>query len=573
MALFSISCETCGARLKVRSMQALGEIVGCPKCGSMIQVAAPEGWSPPAIAGVATAEDHAPPADAPNDVQQQTADEEQLTESTASRSLMWLGLAAAGLLLVAGLGVAWWLADGQTEVAQGPGALAAPVDPPASVEPDAAGQATETSDPVEATAPAAQVEPEPAAETSQPAPAQPAPTSNEASNAEPPTGHEPPAGEPAETPAHTVPPMPPTPKEAEPPAPAAERTDQPGAAAPAPAVPPRPRSQDLRARLAAPLSSIKFTNVALADVLEDLSQLAGVPISLDAHNVPNAAGLAATPISADLESTTVGAATTAVIRDLGLEGVLVDGQVLIEPRGVRAGKPLAKSYDLADLTSTLNDEQADELRAFLAGLGGAAPQPADRKFTLTAKPERHRLVAEALARLRAGRQTSGADKPGPTSDRWTRTLTLNFRQPTPLLRIVRELESEAQATLLIDWPALVAAGLELDSQVSFVAHDQPLTAALADFAKVQQLAWVTLDDNALLLTSPARAANYLQVDSYPLDHFGPAPRDARQIAALLPAAAGGKAARVWIDPVAKRVLVAGPSPLHAAITERGGRGE
>ena len=46
-ALFTISCTTCRARLKVRSEEALGAILECPKCGSMVQVVPPPGWKPP----------------------------------------------------------------------------------------------------------------------------------------------------------------------------------------------------------------------------------------------------------------------------------------------------------------------------------------------------------------------------------------------------------------------------------------------------------------------------------------------------------------------------------------------
>lgn len=47
MELFSIPCSTCGARLKVRSLAALGQIFNCPKCQSMVLVEAPPGWKPP----------------------------------------------------------------------------------------------------------------------------------------------------------------------------------------------------------------------------------------------------------------------------------------------------------------------------------------------------------------------------------------------------------------------------------------------------------------------------------------------------------------------------------------------
>ncbi|MCA9266837.1 MAG: hypothetical protein KDA41_00120, partial [Planctomycetales bacterium] len=41
MKPFSISCTTCGARLKVRDERAIGELSLCPKCGSMVMVAPP----------------------------------------------------------------------------------------------------------------------------------------------------------------------------------------------------------------------------------------------------------------------------------------------------------------------------------------------------------------------------------------------------------------------------------------------------------------------------------------------------------------------------------------------------
>jgi hypothetical protein len=47
MELFAIKCTTCQARLKVRDAAAIGQILACPKCGSMVQVAPPTGWRTP----------------------------------------------------------------------------------------------------------------------------------------------------------------------------------------------------------------------------------------------------------------------------------------------------------------------------------------------------------------------------------------------------------------------------------------------------------------------------------------------------------------------------------------------
>jgi hypothetical protein len=41
---FSVTCPTCEARLKVRNREAIGQILACPKCDSMVLVAPPPGW-------------------------------------------------------------------------------------------------------------------------------------------------------------------------------------------------------------------------------------------------------------------------------------------------------------------------------------------------------------------------------------------------------------------------------------------------------------------------------------------------------------------------------------------------
>lgn len=46
MTLFRVHCPTCQARLKVTSRALIGQIVNCPKCGSMVEIAEPGGDDP-----------------------------------------------------------------------------------------------------------------------------------------------------------------------------------------------------------------------------------------------------------------------------------------------------------------------------------------------------------------------------------------------------------------------------------------------------------------------------------------------------------------------------------------------
>ena len=45
--MFSITCRTCAAKLKVKNTAAIGQRLACPKCGEMVEVLPPPGWTPP----------------------------------------------------------------------------------------------------------------------------------------------------------------------------------------------------------------------------------------------------------------------------------------------------------------------------------------------------------------------------------------------------------------------------------------------------------------------------------------------------------------------------------------------
>lgn len=44
VTLFKITCDTCRTSLNVRQKSAIGQILACPKCSSMVQVKPPKGW-------------------------------------------------------------------------------------------------------------------------------------------------------------------------------------------------------------------------------------------------------------------------------------------------------------------------------------------------------------------------------------------------------------------------------------------------------------------------------------------------------------------------------------------------
>ncbi|MGI9455686.1 MAG: hypothetical protein ACR2NU_03945, partial [Aeoliella sp.] len=97
MQPFPVHCETCGAKLKVRDASAVGEIHACPKCDSMVLIAAPAGWDTAAAsASVAAPVEATPPgelivpkdfANEVDDLLQTPTPAEPLSEPTAEQQV------------------------------------------------------------------------------------------------------------------------------------------------------------------------------------------------------------------------------------------------------------------------------------------------------------------------------------------------------------------------------------------------------------------------------------------------------------------------------------------------------
>lgn len=124
MDAFDVRCETCRARLRVRDERVLGQIHPCPKCGSMVHIAAPAGWvmssaSDAALAGAAAGA-HANPFG----IESAGVASAALKQPTGlfalvvrSPAALW-SVGGVALLSLAGLGAAFaWHGNGEPAVA------------------------------------------------------------------------------------------------------------------------------------------------------------------------------------------------------------------------------------------------------------------------------------------------------------------------------------------------------------------------------------------------------------------------------------------------------------------------
>lgn len=385
--LFAIHCTTCRARLKVNEESAIGQILACPKCGSMVQVVPPVDWQRASAAAAVVAPVVKPAA--PASVQavwsaenSRTALPEQTVKAPAASpaeattaTLMPVKatavsastkLAALGQVLLVWVRRDWLALTGGIVLGSGVWLLIAMTtsDPPAA---DAVGQtgpqvasrhavAVNHAD-IEPTVP---VDPE-AADVSEASvePSEPSATSPPASavgELTPPVDA-PPAVVAPQEPNKTAPltaDLPGGPKVKLEPAPAvaapaeaAEVADAPSQVdqkAPEPpqigAVPDRPgqspgstprmlSKSEIEDRLAQPLPTVEFTKTTLIHFVDFMQDLTGVTITIDQAALAKAGLSRQSPLSLKLSDTTAGDALRGAAERLGLQVAVQGGNIVI----------------------------------------------------------------------------------------------------------------------------------------------------------------------------------------------------------------------------------------------------
>jgi hypothetical protein len=389
---FTIQCTTCKARLIVKDESAIGDILACPKCHSMVQVVPPVGWkrpggdSSPDQAAAAEADQPLPtaapakrlapqkaaavipPALPPRNSTENVASDSVRTPTAgefeaATRSMAASNWRLSGGGLVAGvvLGAAvWW--------------VVATMSPAPQIVADTPGSTPETIDQAPP-APASHPEPQPlqdhSASTAESAPtAAPAPPAATLSEADPPiesvaenslnTSAEGPAetGEAAPTadseaaakdsgPALKLEPVA-TPTivagggasevatGAPPLGPSAvdtppeDEAPEAAAEAPSPEQPARLARDEIERRLGVALAEVEFADVTLAQFATFIEDVTGVPVTFDDSALSRAGLGRGTKVTVALRATTADAALRAATERAGLAyTVSDDGRIVV----------------------------------------------------------------------------------------------------------------------------------------------------------------------------------------------------------------------------------------------------
>lgn len=310
---------------------------------------------------------------------------------------------------------------------------------------------------------------------------------------------------------------------------------KPDLAGPAVAATPDQKAE-LEARLAAPIPELALPDIAFRDAINLVSQMSGLPITLDVEALGELGVTLDDHVTLRLANTTLGAALERVASSRGLVSVVQDGQLLVTSPAKHRSTLQTARYSVSDLTGQ-NPVAIAELAELVqklvapdswktAGGRGTVQVDSAALVVIQTAPVHQQVVAfcEKL-RLARGKPLRSAHDPGAFSlatrlaqarTKLEQAVTVNIPEPTPLARIVADLEEASGVRILINHLALSAAGLSAQTTATLKINQQPLSQALESLLQPQGLACRVVDRQTLEITSAKALNAHLEVGFFPV---------------------------------------------------------
>jgi len=588
---FHITCTTCTTRLLVRDESAVGQILACPKCGSMVMIESPEESQVP-VAVMPVPGGVQPSAETSSIPSDPVPPTEQSTAWQPSTGHGWLPIAfgsVGAMAFASALG--WYVLSGNdnTPVAVVPlptvevdasetrletetqETAAEDSEPPFNEDPTIVDlPKDETTPDVEITAD--DVDPFREADRIQSQEPEIAPASDEPESV---TALKPTMTDELSSlasllsgPSELV--TPPVSDEVE------QSDTKPRLLKTS--VPTATTTRDLKQQLDQQTRAVRFQDVPLVDFLRSMTTLSGVPISLDPAALEQTANTANVPVSvAKVNGTTIEILREA-LGPVGMMPVLDKQVVRITTQRLEDSELTTASLFVGDLLDA-GETQLD-LANFVAtlcepttwisagGLGTIAVE-GDRLHVSNTRLATIRTMI-LLEKIRTARSLPPRNKiPSRLTSlepRWhalsrqlRKPIDIDLWQESTFVEIVTAMELASDLRILIDWPALVGQGFEPSTVASLYVRDTSLEEALQELLRDRNLHVVPIDSETVQITTSAIKTNRKYVEFYSFKQLGNFGLENVEQLMLQGTAA--------LDPASEVAIVVGNADLHRSLSQ------
>lgn len=277
------------------------------------------------------------------------------------------------------------------------------------------------------------------------------------------------------------------------------------------------RPLDTTQHLALKLKSFQATEMPLARFVDTLSDMAGVPITLDPVTLELNGLSPRTPISTNAADVTLETVLREAFEKQRLE--LVDDDTHIAAALANADEVRAVDFEVKDLVSgTGAGPIAKLIEQFVApqtwkangGKGTIEVQGTNLHITQSLTARREALIFCERLRLARGLPLKSkfpaalltVDSPyEKIRATLSRPTTFTFLAWTPLADVLRQWQETTNVTILVDWPALRDVELTPTTPVACSTVERPWTEALDGVLEPLGLGWWASDSQTIQVTS------------------------------------------------------------------------
>ena len=264
---------------------------------------------------------------------------------------------------------------------------------------------------------------------------------------------------------------------------------------------------DIDVKLALPILEWNLNQQRLIELIRVISQLTGVPMTLDIDEMKPRSLSVNTPVAGQFSETTAGEILTKTLAALELQWIAMDRQILIYPK--ETADKIDLTFDVSDFAERTDDLTpkvlAEMVRKLVCPENNVTVLP-DNRLSV-AQDEKHGKspmrqrddIRRFLEQLRAVRQLPQkteltGETLAPEAFGWDRvmeSMTLNHYRAVPLSRILTQLETQTDLTIIVDHQSFHRALCLFASVYATVQCDQgtvhdvlELSLASADLAAV-----------------------------------------------------------------------------------------
>lgn len=291
---------------------------------------------------------------------------------------------------------------------------------------------------------------------------------------------------------------------------------------------------DVAARLEDRIPAIEYKRT-LSGLIELLSQISAVPITLDIEALSAAGIKPDAKVAVKLTDASIGEILAAAIEPYDLRFVIVGQHVVVTDRRRGEEERTSVRYEVGDLASRDSDGPADLVALVTrfvvptswqeAGGTGLIEQN-DRTLVVEQTASIQQQVADFLDRLRLARglPAKGRDRPPATlatrsaqaKEKLSAPVTATFREATPLNKIAAHLKDATGVKIVFDGLALAASEASPTMPATLTANQRPLAVALNDLLTPLRLSYRIVDAGTLEITTAREARDELEIEFYPV---------------------------------------------------------